>query len=97
MDSSSIMWLCISIGILAGISGGVIGTYGAIKKTNGAKERAFMIKYSVLSWIVLIAFLVSLFLIPNPYNFLLWIPYGVLLPLVIRYINNKQYENGTPR
>ena len=66
--------------------------YFSIKNTNGPKERSFMVKFAVVGWITLIIFLVLMLLLPNPYRFLLWIPFGILLPLGIRYGNGKQQE-----
>lgn len=81
-----------TIGVLAGITGGIIGTYFSIKNTGGPKERTFMIKAAVVGWIAAIGFLILLFYLPKPYNFLLWIPYGVALPTAIIYVNRKQRQ-----
>jgi hypothetical protein len=35
-------------------------------------------------------FLAGLLLLPKPYNWFLWAPYGILLPLVIRSWNRRQ-------
>jgi hypothetical protein len=37
-------------------------------------------------------FLALLLFLPTPYRFLLWIPYGILLPIGIRYWNERQAE-----
>lgn len=78
------------IGGLAGLAGGIIGTYFSIKNTNGPRERAFMIKAGVVCWIAILLFLGLLFALPNPYRWFMWVPYGILLPLGIRYGNRKQ-------
>ena len=79
-----------NIGIIGGIiggglglMGGIFGTYCSIKNTNGPKEKAFMIKASVIGWIGIIVFLILMFLLSNPYRFYLWIPYGIILPVAI--------------
>ena len=77
-------------GALMGLAGGVIGTYCSIKNTNGPLERKFMVKASIMIWIAVTIFLTLMYLIPSPYRFLLWIPYGLLLPVGIRYINKQQ-------
>ena len=71
------------IGSIIGLVGGIIGTYCSIKNTNGPKEKAFMIKISIIAWIGIILFLALMFFLPNPYRFYLWIPYGIILPIVI--------------
>lgn len=80
------------IGGICGFMGGAIGTYFSIKKTNGPLERAFMIKASVITWIAVIFFLIMLLVIPMPYNFLAWIPYGIFLPVGIYKMNKIQAE-----
>jgi Ca2+/Na+ antiporter len=80
------------IGGIGGVIGGLIGTYFSVKNTKGPKERDFVIKCAVIGWIA-IAVLVLLFIyLPNPYKFLLWIPYGFALFIGIRYGNKKQLE-----
>ena len=78
------------IGGLAGLAGGIIGTYCSIKNTNGPREQAFMIKVSVIGWIAILVFVGLMFALPNPYRYFLWIPYGILLPLTIVRGNRKQ-------
>jgi Ca2+/Na+ antiporter len=80
------------IGGVIGVLGGLVGSYFSIKNTNGPKEKAFMIKCIIIGWVAIIVFLILLFYIPKPYNFLLWIPYGFVLFLAIRYGNKKQRE-----
>ena len=71
------------IGGVLGLIGGIFGTYCSIKNTNGHKEKAFMIKASIIGWIGIIVFLALMFLLPNHYRFYLWIPYGIILPIAI--------------
>lgn len=77
------------IGGVMGIAGGIIGTYYSIKNTNGPKERAFMLRASVAFWTFGIVFIALLFLLPSPYKWLLWAPYGILLPISIRLLNRR--------
>ena len=89
------------IGGLVGVAGGAIGTYASITNTEGPLERAFMVKASVVTWAAVTAFLVLLLTLPRPYNFLMWIPYGILLPLGIIKINResariRNLEKGAP-
>src|SRR5215813_7333093 len=78
------------IGGVFGVLGGVIGTYFSIKNTSGPRERAFMIQVSIVAWVVITAFLVGLLALPRPFNFLLWLPYGIALPLAIMWCNRRQ-------
>lgn len=77
------------IGGVIGIAGGVIGTYFSIKNTNGPKERAFMIKASAVFWIFVIIFITLLLALTSPYRWLLWLPYGIFLPISIQVMNKK--------
>ncbi|MGD9127932.1 MAG: hypothetical protein PVH19_11195 [Planctomycetia bacterium] len=79
-------------GSVIGLIGGVIGTYFSIKNTNGPKERRFMIRASVVFWLVIFLFFALLFSLPNPYRFLVFAPYGILLAWGIRYINKNQQQ-----
>ena len=75
-----------------GLAGGVIGTWFSIRNTSGPRERAFMIRVSAIAWVAVTAFLAGLLLLPQPYNWLLWIPYGIALPLAIRSLNRRQHQ-----
>ncbi len=83
-------WIGAIVGVIGGGIGGIIGAYFSIKNTNSARERAFMVKACAVCWIAIIVFLGLMVLLPNPYRFLLWIPYGILLPLGIIYGNRAQ-------
>ena len=87
------------VGSAVGVAGGVIGTYFSIKNTNGPKERTFMIKCSVVAWIAILAFVALMIVVPAPYKWFLWLPYGVALPIAIIRINRTQArlraEEGT--
>jgi drug/metabolite transporter (DMT)-like permease len=77
-------------GGVIGIVGGLIGTFFSIKNTSGPRERALTIRASIICWIAVLAFLALFFLVPSPWNLLLWLPYGVLLPLGIIRWNKAQ-------
>jgi hypothetical protein len=51
-----------------------------------------MVKVSAIAWVAITAFLVGLVMLPKPYNFLLWVPYGIALPLGIRWCNQRQLK-----
>jgi uncharacterized membrane protein YfcA len=83
-------WIGAIVGVVIGIIGGIIGTYFSIKNTNGPRERAFMVKASVVVWVAGILFLGLMFALPNPYRYFLWIPFAILLPLGIFFGNRTQ-------
>ena len=80
------------LGWVLGLGGGIVGTYFSIKNTKGPQEKAFMIKASIVAWAAISVFLLLMFLLPTPYRFWLWLPYGILLPLGIRTINKRIAE-----
>lgn len=77
-------------GSAIGLLGGIIGTTMSIRNTAPGEERRFAIQFAVGTWIGVTVFLIGLFAIPRPYNFLLWIPYAIALPLAIQWGNRKQ-------
>jgi len=83
-------WIGAIAGGLLGLLGGAIGTYFSIKNTNGPRERTFMIKAGIGVWVCVLLFAGLLFALPSPYRYLLWIPYGILLPVGIIYLNRTQ-------
>ncbi|THB76914.1 MAG: hypothetical protein D6B25_08320 [Desulfobulbaceae bacterium] len=74
-------------GTIIGIGGGIIGTYCSIVNTSTVAARRFMIRMSIYCWLVIIIFLVLLSQISSPHRYWLWVPYGIGLPLFIRYVN----------
>lgn len=78
-------------GCVIGLIGGLIGTYATIHNTSGPRERAFTVRASIIGWSAGIVFLALLILLPTPWRFLMWIPFGVLLPLgIIRWNRTQQ-------
>jgi len=73
-----------------GVLGGAIGTYFSIKNTSGPRERAFMIQVAIVAWVLITAFVIGLLALPQPFNFLLWAPYVIALPLAILWCNRRQ-------
>jgi len=83
-------WIGGIAGALIGLIGGAIGTYASIRKTNGPRERAFVVKACAVCWVAVLLFLGLMVFLPNPQRHFLWIPYGILLPLGIIYTNRTQ-------
>jgi cell division protein FtsW (lipid II flippase) len=78
------------IGSVIGILGGLVGTYFSIHNTKTPAERRFMVCAAIWTWLGVFAFLAVLFLIPVPWRWLAWLPYVIILPLAIRYMNRRQ-------
>lgn len=78
------------IGGVLGIAGGAVGTYFSIRNTAGPRERMYMVQVAIVAWIGVTAFVLGLLMLPQPYNFLLWVPYAIALPLGILWSNRRQ-------
>jgi uncharacterized membrane protein len=75
------------VGSVIGVLGGIIGTYASIRNANSPQERRYMIRCAIGLFVGIATFLASLFLLPPPYRWLLWIPYSIALPLSIMATN----------
>ena len=78
------------IGGAFGILGGAIGTFFSIKNTKSQRERHFMMRVAIGTWLGVTLFLVLLLLLTNPYRWLMWITYAIVLPLAVISLNRKQ-------
>jgi Ca2+/Na+ antiporter len=79
-------------GSIIGVAAGIIGTYYSIKRTEGPRERAFVVNSAVLCWVGVTIFLGFLLLLPNPYRWLIWVPYAIALPIWVWYANRRQQQ-----
>ena len=79
-------------GCVIGCIGGAIGTYCSIKRAKNEASRSFIKKASFVSWLLIVFFLAALLLIPRPWNFLAWLPYGFVMAFGIRYMNKRIFE-----
>jgi len=89
MDGATIGMIGGIVGGVLGVVGGAVGTYFSISRAKGDAARAFMIKSSVVGWIVVSIFVAAILLLPPPWKHLVWVPYGLFLPLGIGYVNKR--------
>jgi hypothetical protein len=75
------------LGSLIGILGGVIGTWYSSRHAKTPDGRRFMVHCAVGVWLGVGVFMAGLLLVPQPYNYLLWIVYVVALVLGIGWMN----------
>jgi hypothetical protein len=78
------------IGSAVGVLGGIVGTYFSVKNTRGPRERAFVIKASILAWVLVAGLAGAMLILPSPLRYWLWLPYAVILLLGIVAWNRKQ-------
>ena len=81
-----------SVGGGIGILGGAVGTYVGIKSAKSPRERAFMIKASIICWVFVLAFVLGMCLIPGLYKLWLVPIYVVGLVAGILLGNKKQAQ-----
>jgi NADH:ubiquinone oxidoreductase subunit 4 (subunit M) len=80
------------VGGVVGILGGVVGTYFSVENTNSPRERAFMIKTSIVCWVFVSAFVLGMCLFPLLYKLVLIPIYSVGLLAGIVWGNKKQAQ-----
>lgn len=90
MDPQTLGSLGGLVGAAIGILGGALGTYVSIRNTQGPRERAFVIKASVICWVLAITFVCTVLLLPSPHRYIVWLPYAVVLIVAIRLWNKGQ-------
>ncbi len=86
---SAIYWVGPVLGMTAGLLGGGIGTWMTIRRAAGPRQRKEAIRFSVLIWALVAALLVGLALLSGPWRHVLWLPYGLILPAVILWGNQR--------
>jgi hypothetical protein len=92
MDQDTLILLGAFGGGALGLLGGLIGTWFSIRNTNGPRERAFVVRASIIGWIAVSVFLAALWFTPMNFQVLLWLPYMALLPFAARAWNRKQQQ-----
>jgi len=90
MDQKTLILIFSVGGSLVGVLGGAIGTWFSIRNTSGPRERAFMVRTAAVMWVMISLFLVLLYFLAEPWNRLIWIPYGIGLVAAIHYCNRRQ-------
>ncbi len=78
------------VGTVVGAAGGLVGAYFSIRNTNGPRERAFMIKASLLFGVFVAAFVAGVCLLPTPYKPWLVGVYVPVLVVGILFCNRRQ-------
>lgn len=78
------------IGGLIGLAGGVAGTFASVHTTRGPRERQLIVRAAVAMWAGIGLFLALHLVLPSPYRWLIWIPYGMGLALAVVTLNRKQ-------
>lgn len=77
------------IGGVIGLAGALIGTYFAVKQTNGPRERRFMRRASLAAWLVLLVFAAVMIFVPSVRTWG-WMPACALVVFGVPLVNRRQ-------
>ncbi len=90
MNETWWIWTLSFLGAAIGLAGALVGIYCSVRSTKGPRERALVIRASLLCCLLVLAFGAGVLLIPTWHRHLLWAPYAVLLLLLIGWCNRSQ-------
>ena len=76
-------WTGILVAVVFGLAAVVLGAYNIFKYVQNPRERGILLLHSVAGGFVTAVFLSLLFNLPSPYRFLIWIPYLLLVVVLI--------------
>lgn len=62
---------------------GVLGTYLSIRTAKTRRQKRFMIVWAIIIWSVLAVFVALYVWLEQPWRDYLWVPYLLLLPVMI--------------
>jgi len=71
--------------VLLGVAlvGGGLASWSNIRQTRGPRERSFVIRVCLLSWLLILSMLGLMYLLPAPYRYVAMLVYFVGLPILI--------------
>ena len=91
MNSGEMLgWVGGIVGSLLGLAGAIIGIRYGTKNTCGPRERAFLVKMTVVLVIAIGAVTVLPWFLPKAYGWVVFIPFTLLLVIGIPYCNRTQ-------
>jgi hypothetical protein len=75
------------VGALIGVLGGAFGAYCSIRNTDGPRERAYMVKAAIWTFVFTFAVLGLIFglhyVLPRPYKLLSFLPMLLMIPALL--------------
>ena len=82
-------------GAVIGVLGGTAGAYYGIKRLNLGEERALIWRFLLLLLLLMALFATGFLLIPGYYRFLVFIPFGIAIFVLVRDTNCKRTDLQT--
>jgi hypothetical protein len=84
------------LGVILGLIGGAVGTAVTIRQARSPQERAFWLRTSAVLILLTVSFIVAFVLVPGWYRFLLFIPFGIALALLMRKSRLSEFSGRPP-
>ena len=79
----------ISFGVLILLIG-VVGTLQSVKNAKGPRERVFAAQSNLLAWIAISIFFLTIYFLPEPYNYMVVVLYFVAFPFVVYRVCSRR-------
>ena len=89
-STTVVMYVLILMGLLLALFGLAVGAYVKRRKTYGQRERAFLVRSTILQGGLFIGFGIALRLVPAGYGYHVWIGFMVLNTLYMILCNHRQ-------
>ena len=90
------LWLAMLL-----LVGGTVGTVCTVQRARGSCERRLLLWICASLWLAAIVFVVGILSIPRPFGVLLWVPYGVGVPIGVSFFRGRlrhaRANDGTTR
>lgn len=83
-------WLGGILGVVLGLGGGILGTYIPYRLATSKRQKAHILRNAALVLALVLVLMLGQALAPWPWNLLLWIPYILVLLLMITWMNQGQ-------
>ena len=71
---------------------GAVGTYAWLRTAVTPQERGVVVTQVRFCWVVASVLAVGILAIPRPFGFLLWLPCGIITPVMINRWNRRLEE-----
>jgi hypothetical protein len=77
-------WVVIVLVALLGSAGALLATCGGIRHVPGPRERDLAVKGAIAFWLLAAAYVLTLWLVPRDYTYLLLVPYALVGAVIAR-------------
>ena len=71
---------------------GAVGTFHSVKNTKGPRERVFATRSNLGAWIAIFVFFMTVYFLPEPYNYLVVVLYFAAFPFVVYRVCSRRLK-----